>query len=376
MSTSSKDPISGKGFIYILSNPSMPNLYKVGLTTNSVKQRIQELNSTGVPRSFHLAKKYEIREDKLLAVERHAHRKLTAKGLHHGKEFFEGPIHVVEAEVEDAIFEIAGETAIDLVGEAAKRKAESELKAREEKDFQRKVQDRLIKENQVVDEQRRKYLLEKDREIKSDTSFLDTYVWVPLGFMFFAAIGLALLTTGPIGWIVVGAAGWWIYNEDHVKPKQNLEEEAARIFPYKTSSEVAVLLRTESYREENSTTSYTSTYPFRTTASRSSPALSTASSADGQARGSSLKAIQDRVDDEIKDLAKRDPGLWFECYQETKSISKRSQLYQTIRKEYLTKKMIDSLPLIAPSNLYTEIDKIPHMSSYQIEGEIKKAINS
>ena len=90
MSDQNKNPSSGKGFIYILSNPSMTNLYKVGLTTNSVRQRIQELNSTGVPRSFRLEKKYEIGEDKLLSVERLTHKKLTAKGLHHGKEFFHG----------------------------------------------------------------------------------------------------------------------------------------------------------------------------------------------------------------------------------------------------------------------------------------------
>lgn len=90
MSDSDKNPAAGNGFIYILSNPSMPGIYKVGLTTNSVRQRIQELNSTGVPKSFKLVKKYEVREGKLLSVERLAHRKLRTKELHHGKEFFEG----------------------------------------------------------------------------------------------------------------------------------------------------------------------------------------------------------------------------------------------------------------------------------------------
>ena len=36
----------------------MPNIFKVGLTTNSVKQRIQELNSTGVPTTFELVKNF------------------------------------------------------------------------------------------------------------------------------------------------------------------------------------------------------------------------------------------------------------------------------------------------------------------------------
>ena len=58
-----KNPKTDKGFIYILSNASMPNIFKVGLTTNSVKQRIQELNSTGVPTTFELVKKYEIQDE-------------------------------------------------------------------------------------------------------------------------------------------------------------------------------------------------------------------------------------------------------------------------------------------------------------------------
>ncbi len=82
-----KSPKTDKGFIYILSNASMPNIFKVGLTTNSVKQRIQELNSTGVPTTFELVKKYEIQESCLHRVERLAHKKLKSKEQHHGKEF-------------------------------------------------------------------------------------------------------------------------------------------------------------------------------------------------------------------------------------------------------------------------------------------------
>ena len=140
MSEQNKNPPSGKGYIYILSNTSMANLYKVGLTTKSVNQRIQELNSTGVPRPFKLEKKYAIREDKLLSVERLAHKKLTAKGLHHGKEFFVGPIHLIEVEVEDSIFEISGETATDLVGLALQRKIENDRRIQKERDFGKIVQ--------------------------------------------------------------------------------------------------------------------------------------------------------------------------------------------------------------------------------------------
>ena len=33
-------PKIGNGYIYILSNPSMPNVFKVGFTTNSINHRV------------------------------------------------------------------------------------------------------------------------------------------------------------------------------------------------------------------------------------------------------------------------------------------------------------------------------------------------
>lgn len=42
-----------KGYVYVLSNPSMPGLYKIGLTTRTVEERMKELGSqAGVPTPF------------------------------------------------------------------------------------------------------------------------------------------------------------------------------------------------------------------------------------------------------------------------------------------------------------------------------------
>jgi hypothetical protein len=44
-----------KGSVYVLSNPKMPGLYKIGCTTREVEERISELNSaTGVPVPFEV----------------------------------------------------------------------------------------------------------------------------------------------------------------------------------------------------------------------------------------------------------------------------------------------------------------------------------
>lgn len=43
-----------KGYVYILSNPSMPGLVKIGKTTRTVEARANELNSSGVPTPFDI----------------------------------------------------------------------------------------------------------------------------------------------------------------------------------------------------------------------------------------------------------------------------------------------------------------------------------
>ena len=103
----SKPPEKGYGYIYILSNVSFDiNIYKIGLTTNSVKQRISELNTTGVPTPYKAEKIFHIEERYLASVERSAHKKLIKNDLHHGKEFFKAEISVCVEAVQDAIYEI------------------------------------------------------------------------------------------------------------------------------------------------------------------------------------------------------------------------------------------------------------------------------
>ncbi|WP_220385717.1 GIY-YIG nuclease family protein, partial [Klebsiella pneumoniae] len=44
-----------EGWVYVLSNPCMPGIYKVGMTTTSPEVRARELSSaTGVPAPFKI----------------------------------------------------------------------------------------------------------------------------------------------------------------------------------------------------------------------------------------------------------------------------------------------------------------------------------
>jgi len=81
---------SVNGYLYILSNPKMGGLLKIGFSARPVEERIAELNSaTGLPAPFVL-------EAFFLSVnpqadERQIHAKLSERRIP-GKEFFELPI--------------------------------------------------------------------------------------------------------------------------------------------------------------------------------------------------------------------------------------------------------------------------------------------
>jgi hypothetical protein len=74
------------GYIYILSNPSMPDLMKIGKTTTSPAQRIEELHSTGVPTPFELEFAAEVAD--CHACETAAHGVLDEHRVSTKREFF------------------------------------------------------------------------------------------------------------------------------------------------------------------------------------------------------------------------------------------------------------------------------------------------
>lgn len=90
-----------KGYVYVLSNPKMPGLVKIGCTTRRVEERVQELNAaSGVPTPFTVEAYFESSAPEDHEAE--VHRRLGAQRLT-GREFFEleimAAVHAVEAVV-------------------------------------------------------------------------------------------------------------------------------------------------------------------------------------------------------------------------------------------------------------------------------------
>ncbi len=91
------------GFIYVLSNPSMPGLLKIGVTEGRVENRIKELSRpTGVPTpfrgEFHLPV-YEIPRD----AERRVHKHLDPWRDSNHREFFRIDPEVARILIKEAL---------------------------------------------------------------------------------------------------------------------------------------------------------------------------------------------------------------------------------------------------------------------------------
>ena len=65
------------GYIYIASNPAMPELVKIGMTSKSPKQRVAELFNTSVPVPFVL--EYSCKVHNRYTVEDYLHTAFNAK---------------------------------------------------------------------------------------------------------------------------------------------------------------------------------------------------------------------------------------------------------------------------------------------------------
>jgi hypothetical protein len=75
------------GFVYIMSNPSMRGLLKIGSSSKDpTKHRAKELNTTGVPDPFKC--EYYAFVDNFVNFEKAVHRDLSAQRYRANREFF------------------------------------------------------------------------------------------------------------------------------------------------------------------------------------------------------------------------------------------------------------------------------------------------
>lgn len=139
-----------KGSVYILSNPSMPGLLKIGFTTGSATKRAGALSGvTGVPTEFRVEWDLPVLGDPH-AVEQRTHAILASS--RHGKEFFRttltnaqnacilafSELYPEEAAKMDAAFATHAASVLERrqkLNEAAERRKAAQLEAEKEAAF-------------------------------------------------------------------------------------------------------------------------------------------------------------------------------------------------------------------------------------------------
>lgn len=94
------------GFVYVLSNPTLPGLVKVGLTTRLPEDRSLELFNTSVPTPFEVV--FRIATSRPCDVEKLAHDLLIEHRVNPKREFFKVSIDDAIAAVRYAAIEAAG----------------------------------------------------------------------------------------------------------------------------------------------------------------------------------------------------------------------------------------------------------------------------
>jgi hypothetical protein len=80
---------SRNGYVYILSNPAMPGIVKVGRSIHGGKLRAKDLykqGGTGIPMPFHM--EFEVFHDDCVLLEKEVHTLLEKFRLNEAREFF------------------------------------------------------------------------------------------------------------------------------------------------------------------------------------------------------------------------------------------------------------------------------------------------
>ena len=95
---SDSDNKSIKKIIYVLTNPVMPGIVKIGKTGRSIEQRIRELDNTSVPVPYECMAAWEVKNPDV--AEKALHRAFDKDRIRSTREFFwlspDAPIAILE----------------------------------------------------------------------------------------------------------------------------------------------------------------------------------------------------------------------------------------------------------------------------------------
>ena len=120
------------GIVYLLTNPVMPGLVKIGMTTQEdIDKRMKELYTTGVPVPFECQFACKVKKGDCAKIEKALHTAFTPQRINANREFFRIQVEQAKAILElfhhtDVTEEVSDEIESDLTDDdkAASAKAQ------------------------------------------------------------------------------------------------------------------------------------------------------------------------------------------------------------------------------------------------------------
>lgn len=94
------------GFVYVMSTPSMPGIFKIGQTTNITRRRSQLSSSTSIPLPFTCD--YKVFVQQHVEFEKALHKELEPFRVNESKEFFQCPLEIIKHAFQMAHFKRFG----------------------------------------------------------------------------------------------------------------------------------------------------------------------------------------------------------------------------------------------------------------------------
>lgn len=102
-----------KGLIYVLLNPCLPKMLKIGKTQRTAEERAKELSHTGLPVEFVVA--YEHKVSNCDLVEQLVHKKLKRKRVNKDREFFQMPLKEAIKTIREVIKDLEKQHQLDFI---------------------------------------------------------------------------------------------------------------------------------------------------------------------------------------------------------------------------------------------------------------------
>ena len=89
------------GIVYLLTNPVMPGLVKIGMTTQEdIDKRMKELYTTGVPVPFECKFACKVKKSDCLKIEKALHKAFDQQRVNQNREFFRINVEQAQAILE------------------------------------------------------------------------------------------------------------------------------------------------------------------------------------------------------------------------------------------------------------------------------------